>query len=252
MHPYLEHSGPIPFAHRGGAGAAPENTLIAFADAVDLGFRYLETDVHATIDGVLVAFHDDDLRRTCGLDTKISEMTWSDVAKARVHGTEPIPLLEDILGSWNHVRVNIDCKSDAAINPLIATLRRLNCLDRVCLGSFSDRRLRVLREALGPTLCTSLGPRSVARLVAAGLTIRPLASRLPAYVAQVPMRQGVIPVTTTRFVDVAHSLGVQVHVWTVDDPNHMVKLLDMGVDGIMTDDCRALRDVLIARGDWKP
>src|SRR6186713_1400748 len=113
--PYLEHDGPIAFAHRGGAGDYPENTMPAFANAVSLGYRYLETDVHATVDAVLVAFHDDDLSRTCGRPGRISKLPWSEVRAARVNGTEPIPLLTDLFDAFPDARINIDCKSDAAV-----------------------------------------------------------------------------------------------------------------------------------------
>jgi hypothetical protein len=110
MHPYLDWPGPIPFAHRGGASDNPENTMPAFQHAVDLGYTYLETDVHATSDGVLVAFHDPDLSRTCGRDGTIDSMTARDVASARVDGREPIPLFEELVGSFPEARFNIDCK----------------------------------------------------------------------------------------------------------------------------------------------
>jgi len=140
-HPFLETRLPIAFAHRGGASDAPENTMPAFARAIELGYTYLETDVHATRDGVLLAFHDDDLLRTCGVAGKISELDYSEVRNARVNGTEPIPLLQDIFDAWPQARINIDCKSDAALQPLIASLRSPHVLDKVCVGSFSDKRL---------------------------------------------------------------------------------------------------------------
>ena len=112
--PYLDHPGPLPFAHRGGASEWPENTMPAFQHAVALGYRYLETDVHATADGVLVAFHDDVLDRVTDRTGVIAALPWSDVRRARVAG-EPIPLLDDLLGTWPEVRVNIDPKQDAAV-----------------------------------------------------------------------------------------------------------------------------------------
>lgn len=248
-HPYLDHEGPIAFAHRGGASSAPENTLAAFQDAISLGYRYLETDVQATRDGRLVAFHDDDLERTCGVGRRVSESDWNEVAKARVNGLEPIPLLEDVLGTWPEARVNIDCKSDAAVEPLVACLEKMDALDRVCLGSFSDKRLARLGAALGERACVSMGPRAVARLLAG--------SRIPrvavpsANAAQIPVRQGPIPLATSALVNHAHRNGIAVHVWTIDDPREMARLLDLGVDGIMTDDTRALKDVFSARGIWK-
>jgi len=243
-HPYLQADGPIAFAHRGGATDAPENTMPAFQYAVDHGYRYVETDVQVTADGVLVAFHDDDLQRTCGRPGRISALPWSEVSTARVDGEAPIPLLEDILGAWPALKVNIDCKTDRAVDALVATLRRTDALDRVCVGAFSDSRVRRIRAALGPRLCTSLGPVGVAMLRYG----RPRSST--AHAAQVPVRQGRMTIVNERFVARAHSLGLHVHVWTIDDPAEMHRLLDLGVDGIMTDKPPVLRDVLQTRGLW--
>lgn len=249
-HPYLDNDRPIAFAHRGGTSAAPENTLRSFADAVELGYTYIETDVHATSDGVLVAFHDNDLKRTCGEDRTIAGSTWADLASARVDGTDPIPLLDDLLDEWPDIRINIDCKADSALQPLIDTLRSRSILDRVCIGSFSDARLERVREEFGDAVCTSMGPKEVAKLVARSTTGVPFTPSRHALAAQIPVKQGPIPVTTQRLVSVAHDLGVQVHVWTVDDPIEIARLLDLGVDGVMSDDTRALRDVFHARGLW--
>jgi len=217
----------------------------AFEYAVGLGYRYVETDVQVTADGVLVAFHDDDLRRTCGRDGRISRLPWSEVRHALVDGRAPIPLLDDLLGTWPELRVNIDCKSDAAVDALVSALRRHDALDRVCVGAFSDARLTRLRGALGDGLCTSLGPLAVAAM-------RFGPRRAPkGLAAQVPVRQGPITVTDTRFVERCHSLGVAVHVWTIDDPTEMGRLLDLGVDGLMTDRPQILRDVFTARGLWR-
>lgn len=244
MHPYLDWPGPIPFAHRGGASDNPENTMPAFAHAVALGYTYLETDVHATADGVLVAFHDPDLSRTCGRPGTIATLPAREVAAARVDGREPIPLFEELVGSFPGARFNIDCKADSAVAPLIDALRRLDCLDRVCIGSFSDRRLRRIRAAFGGPLCTSLGPTQVATLMSAG--------RVPwgGQVAQVPVRAGRVTVVTPRTLAAAHRRGLHVHVWTIDDAGEMERLLDLGVDGIMTDRPQVLKDVLVARDAW--
>lgn len=249
-HPYLDHDGPIAFAHRGGTSAAPENSLRAFADAVSLGFQYLETDVHATSDGIIVAFHDNDLERTCGEKRAIATSTWDELKSARIDGTDPIPLLDDLLDEFPNARFNIDCKADSALEPLIQKLQDRDCLERVCIGSFSDKRLDRIREVFGSTVCTSMGPKEVAKLVARVDTFVPIKPTEHALMAQVPVRQGPIPVTTKRFVNVAHELGLQVHVWTIDDPIEIARLLDLGVDGVMSDDTRALRDVFAARGHW--
>jgi glycerophosphoryl diester phosphodiesterase len=244
VHPYLDWPGPIAFAHRGGASVNPENTMPAFEHAVALGYTYLETDVHATADGVLVAFHDPDLSRTCGRPGTIGVLPWREVAAARVDGREPIPLLEDLIGAFPAARFNIDCKSDAAVQPLVDAVRRLDCLERICIGSFSDRRLRRIRAALGTGLCSSFGPAQVASLVSSG--------RVPwgGQVAQVPVRMGRVTVVSPRTVAAAHRRGLHVHVWTIDEPDEMHRLLDLGVDGIMTDRPQRLKDVLAARGAW--
>lgn len=246
--PYLAHPGPIPFAHRGGALDAPENSMEAFAEAVDLGYRYLETDVHLTVDGVLVAFHDPLLDRVTDRNGAIAELRWSDVSAARVEGTGTIPTLEQLLDAFPSARFNIDPKSDASLEPLVTALQRLEAVDRVCLGSFSDRRLARARERLGPRLCTSLGPRQVAALRAA--SVRVPAGRIDGACVQVPATARGVPIVTRRFVDEAHRRRLPVHVWTVDDPAEMHRLLDLGVDGLMTDRPRVLRTVLEERGVW--
>jgi glycerophosphoryl diester phosphodiesterase len=250
-YPYLDHPLPLAFAHRGGAAGGLENTMAAFARAVDMGYRYVETDVHATSDGRLVAFHDRTLDRTTDLVGAIAELTWEQVAGARVGAGGSVPLLVDVLGTWPQLRLNIDVKSDAAVGPLVDTIRHTGAIDRVCVGSFSDTRLAKVRAALGPALCTSLGPKGVLRLRAASLLGgrgAGAAARVPC--AQVPPRAATLPVVDERFVDRAHRLGMQVHVWTIDDPDEMNRLLDLGVDGIMTDELATLREVYAARGLW--
>jgi glycerophosphoryl diester phosphodiesterase len=244
LHPYLDWPGPIAFAHRGGALETIENTMQAFSYAVGLGYRYLETDVHVTADGVVVAFHDQDLQRSCELEGEIGSYTWADLKAARVNGSGQIPRLEELFEAFPDARLNIDAKSDQVVPGLCATLLRHNALDRVCIGSFSDRRLVSLRRELGERLCTSLGPAQVAALRVA---TRP-AGRGQA--AQVPAQHRGIPVVTSRFIEAAHRHRIAVHVWTIDDAAEMNKLLDMKVDGIMTDRPSLLKQVLIERGQW--
>lgn len=248
-HPYLDHPGPLAIVHRGGAREAAENSAVAFRRAVALGFRYLETDVHVTADGVLLAFHDPRLDRATDARGTIGRLTWAQVSRARIGGTEPIPRLADLLEEFPDVRFAVDPKHDAAVRPLADLLRRMDALDRVCLGSFSDRRLSWLRTALGPVACLALGPRGVARLRTAASTRR--AVRLPdAQVVAVPERVGPARLVDARLVAAAHERGLAVHVWTVDDPGRMERLLDLGVDGIMTDRPTVLRAVLVRRGSW--
>ncbi|CAM8626235.1 UgpQ Glycerophosphoryl diester phosphodiesterase [Acidimicrobiia bacterium] len=220
----------------------------AFAGAVALGFTYVETDAHVTADGVVLAFHDDRLDRVTTMEGRINDLPWSEVSRALVDGAEPIPLLEEILESWPEIRVNIDAKSDEVVEPLAALLMRLNCLDRVCVGSFSDSRLERMRTLLGPGLCTSMGPRAVARVKATSYRLGN--SVPPGDCLQVPVSSRGITLVDDRFIRRAKSIGIPVHVWTIDDEAEMSRLLDMGVDGIMTDRPSLLKSVLAGRGQW--
>ncbi len=248
--PFLDWPGPLAFAHQGAHSpdGPGENTMAAFEAAVRQGYRYLETDAHATADGVLVAFHDDRLDRLTDRAGLIGDLPWAEVRAARVRGRDEIPLLEDLLTAWPDVRVNIDPKHDAAVDPLVELIERTGTIDRVCIGSFSDRRLARVRARLGPRICTSMGPRQVARLVAASRGLP--AGSFSAACVQVPVKRGPVPLVTDRFLAAAHQRGLQVHVWTIDDPDEMHRLLDMGVDGIMTDRTEVLRSVLVDRGQW--
>jgi glycerophosphoryl diester phosphodiesterase len=252
----FDDEGPIAMAHRGFSLDGLENSMAAFGAAVDLGLTYLETDVHATSDGALLAFHDDRLDRVTDAGGAVADQTWAQVRTARIGGVEPIPLLEDVLGTWPDVRVNIDVKAASAIEPLVLAVRRTNALDRICVASFSGRRRAAVRRALGPALATSTGPARTAawRL---GSPLPPL-GRLAAHAAlrgiaavQVPLKAGPLDIVTARSIGLAHRAGVQVHVWTVNEPAEMHRLLDLGVDGLMTDRSDRLREVLVARGQWR-
>lgn len=255
MHPFLADPPPLLIAHRGAAGDAPENTLEAFALAVELGCRYLETDAHVTRDGVVVAFHDHRLDRVTDRTGAIADLTIDEVEAADAGHAfgEPyrgagvkVPRLETILTRWPHARVNIDPKADSTVDPLVALLDRLDAWDRTCIGAFSDARIARVRALSGGRACTSMGPRAVAtaKLAAAATGRMP---RLGADCVQVPPRQAGVPLVTARFVSAAHRAGLPVHVWTIDDPGEMRRLLALGVDGIMTNRPRLLRDVLGGR-----
>ncbi len=248
-HPYLDVDGPIAFAHRGGAGSFPENTLRAFRHAVDLGFTHVETDVHATADGVAVAFHDDSLDRVTDGHGHLGDLKWSEVRRARVDGTDPIVRLDELLEELPDTRVNIDPKSDAAVGPLVEVLQRLGAVERVCVCSFSDRRTRQVRNQIGDSLCVGAGPRGIVRLLAASARV-PAPGAFDFHAAQVPVRSKGLTLVRPAVLAAAHRNGVAVHVWTIDEPAEMHRLLDMGVDGIMTDRPGALRQVMIDRGHW--
>ncbi|MDL5200338.1 glycerophosphodiester phosphodiesterase [Streptomyces sp. ALI-76-A] len=248
-HPYLDHPGPLAFAHRGGAADGLENTTPQFRRAVEAGYRYLETDVHVTADGRLVAFHDATLDLMTDGAGRIADLPWQDVRHARVAGKEPIPLFEELLETFPEARWNVDVKAEPALLPFLDLIERTHAWDRVCLGSFAEARVARAQRLAGPRLATSYGSRGVLglRLRSWGL---PAAVRRSAVAAQVPQAQSGIPVVDHRFLRTAHAFGLQVHVWTVNDPEHMHRLLDLGVDGIMTDHIDTLRKVMEDRGVW--
>jgi glycerophosphoryl diester phosphodiesterase len=246
--PFLDWPGPIAFAHRGGALENPENTMKAFEHAVALGYRYVETDVQVTSDGVLVVFHDDTLDRVADRLGRISQMPWSEVSRARVAGTEPIPRFDELLAAWPELRVNVEPKRDPAVEPLADSIRRAGAVDRVCVASFSDARVARLRRLLGPRLCTAGGFAESMRVKATAFGIR--LGDVPSGCLQVAPRFRGVTVVDVRFVATAHRLSLPVHVWTIDGPGQMRRLLDLGVDGIMTDRPTALRAVLQERRQW--
>jgi glycerophosphoryl diester phosphodiesterase len=250
---FLEHPGPLAFAHRGGAAEAPENSWAAFERAVAMGYRYIETDVRATADGVAVALHDPTLDRVTQQSGALRKMSWAQVRASRLGDGREIPLLEELLSAWPEVRWNIDVKRPEAVTPVIEALKRTASVDRVLVASFADRRASRVRSALGPNLATGAGRRTVARLVTAkALTMgaRLVRVRSAAAAAQVPVQSRGIPIVDAAFLRVCHNSGVAVHVWTIDDPAEMERLLDLGVDGIMTDRPSSLKQVLERRGQW--
>ncbi|MEU5523289.1 glycerophosphodiester phosphodiesterase [Streptomyces sp. NPDC093250] len=248
-HPYLDHPGPLAFAHRGGAADGLENTVRQFRCAVEAGYRYIETDVHATRDGGLVAFHDATLDRVTDGAGRIADLPWRDVAHARVAGQEPIPLFEELLETFPETRWNIDVKAEPALLPLLDLMKRTDAWDRICVGSFSEARVVRAQRLAGPRLATSYGTRGVLNLRLRSWGI-PAALRRSAVAAQVPEVQSGVRVVDHRFVRAAHARGLQIHVWTVNEPERMHRLLDLGVDGIMTDHIDTLRKVMEDRGIW--
>jgi glycerophosphoryl diester phosphodiesterase len=272
--PFLDHPRPIAFAHRGGAVHAPENSWPAFEHAVKLGYAYLETDARATSDGKLMAFHDRNLERVTGAEGPINMKPYREVAALRVAGSEPIPLIEDLLGAWPDVRFNIDLKDEAGIPLLPGVLRRTSAWDRVCLTSFSGARLRAARKLLDHPVCMTTSPSAIAAVrysigvgspgpagsagpagpAGPGRSQEPPTRLLARRLAQAGACCAQVPgwVATRSFVRRAHAFGLDVHVWTINDRARMIRFLDLGADGIMTDDIETLRGVLIERGQWYP
>jgi glycerophosphoryl diester phosphodiesterase len=264
-HPFVAAAPPLVIAHRGASENAPENTLPAFEAAVEAGCRYLETDAHVSRDEVVVAFHDHRLDGKTDRRGDIEALTIAEIesADAGYHfagptGTFPfrgrgvgVPRLEEILARWPDVFVNIDPKTDRCVDPLVALIDRLDAWDRVCIGAFSDDRIARVRALGRGRACTSMGPLATARAVLAA-TVTGRMRRQGADCLQVPIRRHGVPIVTERFVRAAHRSRLPVHVWTIDDEPTMHRLLDIGVDAIMTNRPAALFAVLANRGYVPP
>ena len=247
--PFFDHPAPLAFAHRGYSPTGLENTMQAFAAAVELGYRYIESDVRTTADGVVVTFHDPRLDHLTGRPGRLRELPWTEVRQARVRGLEPIPTLEQVLDAWPELRWNIDIKDPAAVSPFAQAIERTRAHHRVCVASFSDRRRRAVLRRLSAPVATSGGRQTIARFRgASALRLDALIERQLGDVdcLQMPASAGRITLVNRSTVDQVHAAGRQLHVWTVNDPGEMRRMLALGVDGLMTDRADVLRDLLRA------
>jgi glycerophosphoryl diester phosphodiesterase len=246
-------------AHRGFSQDGLENSMAAFRAAVALGFRHLETDVHTTADGVLLLFHDETLDRITDGRGKISQLPAATVARAKIRGAEPIPLFDELVAAFPDVRLNLDVKDWNSVDSLAAAIERHGLHDRVLVASFSDRRRRAVLKQLSRPAAASAGIVSTSLFVLLGPLLPAPLLRLVAGWAlrgvdalQVPVHYGAVSVVTPGFITRAHRHGLQVHVWTINEEAEMRRLLDRGVDGIVTDRADLLKKVLQERGEWCP
>jgi glycerophosphoryl diester phosphodiesterase len=236
--------------HRGGAALAPENSLAAFALASELGFRYLETDIRVTSDGHLVCFHDRGLERVTSATGLVRSKSIHDLRKLRINGIEPIPTFDEALDAFPEQCFTVDLKDRAGIAPLMKSLRRKGVAERVCIAGAWDGWLAHVRREV-PLVTTALGWRSLTALLScARAGLRPPKSLATGPFAHVPVKLGNVPIFVERLVAMSHDIGVRVVTWTVDEPVVIRRLLDAGVDAIITDRPDVLREVLIQRGDW--
>ncbi|MAA98225.1 MAG: glycerophosphodiester phosphodiesterase [Stappia sp.] len=247
-HPYLADSPFAALAHRGGGLENPENSRQAFSAALGLGYRFIEIDVQASRDGTVVVFHDDRLERTTDGHGVVSEQAMADLAGVRMEGGEPLLTLAEALETWPEARFNIDIKTDHALEPTLKLIRRMNCLDRICVASFSDRRLRAARAVMGKDLCLSSGPRAVAALRFAALGMPMPVPDVAC--AQIPLTQYGVPLATAGFVRHANRRGIAVHAWTIDEEAEMRRLIRLGINGIVTDRPSLLKRVAQEEGVW--
>ncbi|MHA7179733.1 glycerophosphodiester phosphodiesterase family protein [Arthrobacter sp. MDB2-24] len=257
-YPYLDNRGtrpgllPLALAHRGFAPGGGENTMAAFERAVELGFRYLEIDVRASGDGVVMVFHDEDLDRVTDAHGPVAGRSASDLGGLSVGGHGGIPTLEALLLRWPDLRLNIDVKGDDCVRPFADLVNRLSAHDRVLVASFSDRRRRAVLRLLERPTASSAGMAVNALLkLLAPLGLAGSAARLAGVQAlQVPETYRGVRVVTRRFLRSCRSAGLQVHVWTINERAEMDRLLDLGVDGLVSDAADVLADCMTARSAW--
>ncbi len=242
---------PLVIAHRGGAGLWPENTMFAFERARHSGVDVIETDVHETADGVLIVIHDPTLERTTDGTGRVNAMTLAEIKKldaAFRFSTDggktfplrgsgiTIPTLQEVFSAFPEMRFNIEPKQNAPspAKLLCRVIREHGMADRVVVGSFRQSTLDEFRREC-PEVATSGSPTEVSKFLAmykAGLanSYSPTMQAL-----QVPEYAGGLQVLTEGFVAAAHARNLQVHAWTVNETSDMRRLLELGVDGIMTD-----------------
>ncbi len=252
---------PVAIAHRGSRLLWPENTMEAFSGAVSLGYRHLETDLHTTEDGVLVCIHDASVDRTTNGTGRVDSMTLADLQRLdaghRHAGADgfhfrgrgiTVPTFEELVLAFPEATFVIDLKVDGLVAPLARLIDRMGIHERLIVGAFDDSRLDQFRRATNGAVATSTGPTS-SRLWL-------LASRFgrggggTAQALQLPARTRGVTVVDEKLVKAAHRFGMQVHVWTVNDRREMERLLDTGVDGIVTDRPDVLKELLVERGEW--
>ena len=233
----------------------------AFRGAVDLGYRYLETDLHVTADGVLVCIHDDTVDRTTDGAGQVADYTFDDLARLdagfRHRGRDghsfrgsgvAVPSLEEVATSLPDVRLIVDMKVDGLADELAAFIDRHDLAKRIIVGSFSDDRIAKFTDVTEGKVPTSTGPTAARSWMLTSRVDRGAGGTASAL--QLPTQMRGLRVVDEKLIETAHAKGLQVHVWTVNDSHEMGQLLDMGVDGIVTDRPDLLKEVLMGRGQW--
>lgn len=249
-------------AHRGDSKYYPENSLLAFQSAIDLGVDVIETDVHISSDGIIFVWHDDHSEQLDGDISDICKKSWEELKELDLgylyidndgkrpfsnSGIKLIPF-EKVLEEFPNTKFNVDLKdkSRELVEGFLAILERQNAFDRVIVASFHTENLKYIRS-LSDKVVTSFGKSEVLTwVVLSKLGLLRMVSKffknIPP-VIQVPYSSGSLRVVTRRFIKVLHKRGVKIQVWTINEKDQMEHLYKMGVDGIMTDDPRLLIEV---------
>ncbi len=247
---YLDQVKFMEFAHRGGAGKkCGENTLEAFKAAFDIGFRNFELDIQASSDGQVFVCHDNNLKRLSGENLFLSKLTAHEIKFLRINGNKSIPLLTEVLEEFPEVQLNIDAKAWRVVNPLCQVISATRSYDRVCIASFNDFRTGVIVRKLNWPVCYGLGVYGVSYLYLNFLLN--IKQKFRAGCIQLPIQRFGIKLLNREFIKFAKDCGLCVHAWTINNRETINQLIGLGVDGIMTDNCELLKELLEEHGIWR-
>ena len=245
---YIRNTDIIPIAHRGASLLAGENSTEAFRKASELGYKLLETDIHGSKDGTAYIFHDDSLERLTGDNRNISDLRDSDIDSIKIKNSNAIPRLSEVFEEFPENYFNLDAKTWQAALPMAKAIKR-NCFQsKVCIGSFKNSRINLILEKLGSETCHSMGTSNVIKFYLGSHSGFRL--NFSAQCIQLPIAQFGISLMTKNIIKYAKKLNIKIHFWTINDAPTIKKLLDLNVNGIMTDDCILLKELMLERGKW--
>ena len=238
----------VPIAHRGASLLASENSFESFRKAFDLGYRVIETDIHSSKDGTAYIFHDITLERLTGENLKISDLKDVDIDSLKINNSSIIPRLSNVFEEFPEGLFNLDAKTWKSTMPIVETIKNMGCRSRVCIGSFNDRRINAIIKELGLETCHSMGTSNVIKFyLGAQLGIE---QQFTSQCIQLPIKMFGISLTTRKVLSYARKLGIKIHFWTINNPVIMQQLLELNVDGIMTDDCVLLKEIMKEQNKW--
>jgi glycerophosphoryl diester phosphodiesterase len=241
MKSYLNYSGVAVLAHRGGSLESYENTIESFHYSNNIGCKFIETDVQLSSDGIPYIFHDDTFLRLLGKNIIFNSLDSSEIDKLRLFENHPIPKLDTVLKTFPDLYFQIDVKTDEVAMPALEVINKCNAEDRVCIASFNSTRLQNVYNKY-PEICLSMGPNEVLKMLLSSFGL--YRKSIIGDCLQIPIYQYGIKLVTKRFVEFVHKKGLKICVWTINDETTFKNLIDIGVDGIITDKPKLLFETL--------
>ena len=227
----------IGLSHRGNSKEFIENSFEAFNSVVQMGYKYIETDLRMTLDREVIAFHDLDLKRLFGIDVKVNDLTFNEISILFKEKNCKLLTLEDALKSFPDINFNIDLKDNEVTKDSVDIVSNLNAFHRVCFASFNSARTKKVLE-FNDNAIVSMGMRDVARFKFFKIHNKNIK------IIQIPLIWKGIKVLTKNLINKAHEKGLFIHVWTINDKKTINKLISAGVNGIITDDPKLLMEIM--------